>query len=132
MKKFILLSFLFFTLTGVSFSQAEKKSEISQFTKAELLAFKDVKMLLSSINKGQDYSVYQVRNFKLTTTITNPDNSTTVLSEIGPGGTFSEQQIALIEKYAKKGTTFTIEALTMIDPGKKGVINMGGISFMIK
>jgi hypothetical protein len=132
MKKLILFSLLSFTIANISFSQAEKEPNISQFTRDELLAFKDVKTLLSAINKDKDYSMYWVRNFKLTTTITNPDNTKTVLSEMGPGGIFSEQQIALIEKYAKKGATFTIEDLTMIEHGKKGVITMENISFVIK
>lgn len=132
MKKIFFISFLFVASSAICFSQSERRTGLAQFTKSELLGFKDVKTLLAAINKGEDYSKYQVRNFKLTTVVTNPDGTASSLSEIGPGGTFSEKQIALIEKYAKKGTTFTIEALTMIEPGKKGIINMDSISFMIK
>lgn len=131
MKKLIILSLI--TLSSVlTFAQNEKQAPLPSFTKAELLAFSDLKAILSSINKGQDYSKYLVRNFQLTTVITNPDKTTTILSETGPGGIWSEKQKAMIEKYAKKGVTFTLESIVMIESGKKGTVNQPNISFTIK
>jgi len=132
MKKIIFLSFILFSSTLFLFAQQTKIATPPQFTKAELLAFNDVKSLLSAINKGQDYSKYIVRNFSLTTILTNPDGTTTKLSEMGPGGTWSEKQKTTIEKYAKKGTTFTLENITLVESGKKGVVNPPNVSFSIK
>ena len=131
MKKIILLSFI--TVSCVfAFAQTEKQAAPASFTKAELLAFADAKALLSAINKGEDYSKYLVRNFKLTTVISNPDKTKTTLSETGPGGTWSEKQKTMIEKYAKKGAIFNLEEIVLFEPGKKGVINSQGFSFTIK
>ena|ERR1051326_5650608 len=131
MKKIILLSFIIMS-SVFTFAQTEKMAPSPSFTKSELLSFADLKSLLSAINKGQDYSKYLVRNFNLTTTVTNPDKTTTKLSEMGPGGTWSEKQKNMIEKYAKKGTTFTLENIVLVESGKKGVVNQPDASFTIK
>ena len=114
------------------FAQQQKLATPPQFTKAELLAFNDVKTVLTAINKGQDYTKYLVRTFNLTTTVTNPDGTTTKLSEMGPGGTMCEKQKSMIEKYAMKGVVFTLENIIMIEGGKKGMINQPNASFSIK
>ena len=130
MKKLILLTFIAVS-SFFAFSQTAKMAAPAQFTKAELLAFTDVKALLAAINK-QDYSKYLVRNFKLTTVITNADKTTTTLTEMGPGGAWSEKQKAMVEKYAQKGAAFTLENIVIIEGGKKGVINQPSVSFSIK
>lgn len=114
------------------FAQQQKVVATPQFTKTELLAFSDLKALLLAINKGQDYSKCIVRNFSLTTNIINPDGTTTKLSEIGPGGTLSEKQKSMIEKYARKGVLFTLENMIMVEGGKKGIVNQPNVSFSIK
>ena len=135
MKKSLILS-LFIVISSFVFGQEKKAvapvTPTPQFTKSELLAFGDLKALLSAINKGQDYSKYMIRNFKLTTTVTNADKTTSALSEIGPGGTWSEKQKAMIETYAKKGTTFTLENIIMLESGKKGTVDQPNVSFSIK
>ena len=132
MKKSIFISLILITSSAFAFSQEQKAAAPPQFTKAEFLAFSDLKAILTAINKGQDYSKNLVRNFNLTTTVTNPDKTTTKLSENGPGGTWSEKQKDMIEKYAKKGTTFTLENIIMIESGKKGMLEQPNVSFSIK
>ncbi|MBI4931663.1 MAG: hypothetical protein HY841_12915 [Bacteroidetes bacterium] len=132
MKKSIFISFLIFASSAFVFAQEQKMIAPPQFTKAELLAFSDLKAILSAINKGQDYSKFIVRNFNLTTTITNADKTTTKLSEMGPSGVWSEKQKTMIEKYAKKDVIFTLENIIMIEGAKKGIINQPSVSFSIK
>ena len=134
MKKLIIISLLFIASSAFSFAQNEKAIPPPQFTKAELLAFTDLKAVLTAINKGQDYSKYIVRNFVLTTTVTNPDKTTTKLSESGPGGTWSEKQKSMIEKYAKKDVTFNLENILLFEKGGKGVnpVSQPNASFAIK
>ena len=132
MKKLFLLSFILISSAMFVSAQQAKLATPPQFTKAELLAFSDLKAILSSIHKGQDYSKYLVRNFNLTTTITNADGTTTKLSEMGPGGVWSEKQKSMIEKYSKKGTTFTLESIILVEAGKKGMINEPNAAFSIK
>ena len=138
MKKIFILSLFIATSTAFVFGQVAKpitaQPKVPQFTKTELLAFTDLKGILSSINKGKDYSSYLIRNFNLTTTITNADKTTTVLSESGPGGQWSEKQKSMIEKYAKKGITFTLENIMMFQPAEKGVtkVEQSNVSFSIK
>ena len=132
MKKIFLLSLMIVSSAMFLFAQQQKLATPPQFTKAELLAFNDVKTVLTAINKGQDYTKYLVRTFNLTTTVTNPDGTTTKLSEMGPGGTMSEKQKSMIEKYAMKGVVFTLENIIMIEGGKKGMINQPNASFSIK
>ena len=132
MKKTI-LTFVFFLVAYVfSFSQEQKTTNTAAFTKSELLAFADVKALLSAINQGKDYSKYAVRNFVLSTTITNPDGSHTKISESGPGGIWSSKLKEMIEKHAKKGVDFTLEKVIMIESGKKGMVDVPSIPFSIK
>jgi|ERR1035437_2127513 hypothetical protein len=133
MKKLFFLSLIIVASSASVFAQQEKVAAPSvSFTKAELLAFKNLKELLSAINKGQDYSTYLVRNFHLATTVKNSDGTETKLSEMGPGGTWSEKQKNMIEKQAAKGAVFTLENMVLIEQGKKGVINQPNISFLIK
>lgn len=133
MKKLFFLSLIIVASSASVFAQQEKVAAPSvSFTKAELLAFKNLKELLSAINKGQDYSTYLVRNFHLATTVKNSDGTETKLSEMGPGGTWSEKQKNMIEKQAAKGAVFTLENMVLIEQGKKGVINQPDISFLIK
>lgn len=133
MKKLFFLSLIIVASSASVFAQQEKVAAPSvSFTKAELLAFKNLKELLSAINKGQDYSMYLVRNFHLATTVKNSDGTETKLSEMGPGGTWSEKQKNMIEKYAAKGAVFTLENMVLIEQGKKGVINQPNIFFLIK
>ena len=134
MKKIFLFSIFIIVSANFVFGQQETKlaATTPQFTKAELLAFDNVKALLSAIDKGKDYSINLVRNFNLTTTVTNADKTTTKLSESGPGGQWSEKQKTMIEKYAKKETIFTLENIILIESGKKGTINQPNISFSIK
>lgn len=132
MKKIISFSLFILTSSVFVFGQLQTKlatpSSI-QFTKAELLAFGDLKSVLSAINKGKDYSTYAVRNFNLTTM-----DGATKLSEMGPGGKWSEKQKAMIEKYAKKGTTFTLENIMLFQTGEKGPVKVeqSDISFSVK
>ena len=134
MKKSILLSLIILAASAFTFAQTEKTIPPPQFTKAELLAFTDLKGVLTAINKGKDYSKYLVRNFTLTTTVTNPDKTSTTLSENGPGGTWSEKQKSMIEKYSKKGIVFTLENIMLYEPMGKGVnkIEQPNLSFTIK
>ncbi len=132
MKKLIFLSLIFLSSTLFVSAQQEKVAASTQFTKAELLGFSDLKALLAAINKGQDYSKYQVRNFSLTTTVTQPDGTTSVISEAGPGGVWSEKQKAMINKYAVKGTAFTLEKITVIEKGKKELTAIPAASFSVK
>lgn len=132
MKKLFFLSLILLSSAMIVSAQQTKIAAPTQFTKAELLAFSDMKALLSAINKGQDYSKYMVRNFNLTTIITNADGTTTKLSEMGPGGAWSEKQKAMIEKYASKGVVFTLEGITMVEKGKKGIVNQPNASFAVK
>lgn len=132
MKKSIFISFLIFASSAFVFAQQHKVVAPPQFTKTELLAFSDLKSLLSAINNGQDYSKCIVRNFNLTTNIINPDGTSTKLSEMGPGGTWSEKQKSMMEKYAKEGVSFTLENIRMVEGGKKGMINQSDVSFSIK
>ena len=134
MKKLFLLSLLIVSSTLFLSAQQQKSTTPPQFTKSELLAFNNVQTLLAAINKGQDYSQNKFRNFNLTTTVTNPDGTTTKLSEMGPGGTWSEKQKSMIEKYAMKGVLFTIENIVMVEVEKKGavVVAQPNVSFSIK
>jgi hypothetical protein len=133
MKKSIVISFIILSVSVFSFAQSQKTVAPVQFTKAELLGLSDLKAILTAINKGQDYSKYIVRNFNLTTTVTNTNNGTTAtLSEMGPGGAWSEKQKAMIEAYAKKGVLFTLDNIVMMEKDKKGIVNQPGVSFMIK
>ena len=135
MKKIFILSLFLVASSAFVFGQEKKMAtSTSQFTKSELLSFTDLKAVLTAINKGKDYSTYLVRNFNLTTTVTNADKTTTVLSESGPGGKWSEKQINMIEKYAKKGTTFTLENIMLFQPAEKGVtkVEQPNTSFTIK
>ena len=133
MKKLILLSFVFLTsVFCLSAQDAAKQAAPAQFTKTELLAFPDVKAILKAIDKTQDYSTYMVRNFNITTTITNADGTTSKLSEMGPGGTVSAKQKELIQKYAVKGVVFSLENVTMIESGKKGKTELSSASLTIK
>jgi hypothetical protein len=132
MKKLILLSFFLLSSTLFVSAQQEKAAAPAQFTKAELLGFADLKAILTTINKGQDYSKYIVRNFNLSIIVSNPDGTTTVVSEMGPGGTWSEKQKAMINKYAVKGASFKLEKITMIEQGKKELVSMPVAMFSIK
>jgi len=134
MKNTIITSLFILAVSSFSFSfsQEQKSASSSEFTKAELLAFADVKALLSAINQGKDYSKYAVRNFVLSTTVTNPDGTHTKVFENGPGGIWSEAQKTMIEKYAKKGTDFTLERIIMFEGGKKGTVNSPSVPFSIK
>lgn len=138
MKKTIFISFIIAVSSTFVFGQETKAiapvTPTPQFTKSELLAFSDLKAVLSVINKGKDYSTYAVRNFNLTTTVANADKTTTQLSEMGPGGAWSEKQKAMIEKYAKKGTTFTLENIMLFQTGEKAPVKVEqpNISFTVK
>lgn len=132
MQKLFILSMTILLSSAVIFAQQKKSSASKEFTKAELLAFPDVKALLSAINSGQDYSVYLVRNFNLSATITKQDGTQEKLSESGPGGTWSEKQKNMINQYAIKGAVFTLENIIMVEKGKKGVVNQPSVSFSIK
>jgi len=134
MKKIFLLSLMIVSSAMFLFAQQQKLAPPPQFTKAELLAFKDAQALLTAINKGHDYTQNIFRNFTLTTTVANPDGTTTKLSEMGPGGTLSEKQKSMIENYAKKGVEFTIENVLMFEMGKKGAVavDQPNASFSIK
>lgn len=132
MKNLIFISLLIFASSAFVFAQEQKAMTPPQFTKTELLAFSDLKALLTAINKGQDYSKYIVRNFSITTTITNADKTITKLSEMGPSGAWSEKQKNMIEKYAKKSVIFTLENIIMIESGKRDIINQPDVSFSIK
>ena len=133
MKKSIIISVFILATSALSFAQDNKVLAAPvQFTKAELLAFPDLRSLLSAINTGQDYSNFLVRNFNLTTTVTNSNKVAAPVSEMGPGGTWSAKQKAMIDQYAKKGTIFTLDNIVMVEQGKKGVINQPSVSFTIK
>lgn len=133
MKKLILLSLFIGVLSAIVSAQHEKVAAPSfSFTKTELLAFKNVQTLLSSINKDRDYSKYLIRNFNLTTTVKNADGTETKVSEIGPGGTWSEKQKNMIEKYAAKDVVFILENIVLVEQGKKGTTNQSDVSFSIK
>lgn len=132
MKRSILISFFVLAAAVFSFGQEQKTAAPASFTKAELLAFSDLKSLLSAIHKGQDYSKYLVRNFHLTTLSTDVTGQITPISEMGPGGVWSQKQKAMIEQYGVKGAVFTIEKIVMIESGKKGVIEQPSVSFTIK
>lgn len=134
MKKSIFISLIILASVASVFAQQEKAATflILSFTKAELLAFKDIKEFLALANKNQDYSKYLIRNFNLVTTVKNADGTTTKLSEMGPGGVWSVKQKEMIEKFAKKGIIFSLEDIVMIEQGKKGVINQSNVSFSIK
>lgn len=132
MKKLISISLIILVASVFSFAQDQKKTVSAQFTKAEFLAIQDLKVLLSDINKSTDYSTKLVRNFNLTTTIINPDNTTTKVSESGPGGIFTERQKAIIEKHAKAGVVFTLDNIVVIERGQKGMLDHPGISITIK
>lgn len=132
MKKIIFFSLFVLLFSEFSFAQEQKTASASAFSKSELLAFGDVKALLSAINEGKDYSKYNARNFVLVTVVTNPDGTHTKISESGPGGIWSENQKAMIEKYAKKGVDFTLERVVMVESGKKGMVNFPSVPFSIK
>ncbi len=132
MKKLIFLSFILLTTAMCVSAQDAKQATPAQFTKAELLGFADVKALLTAIDKGKDYSKYSVRNFNLSTTVVNADGTSSKISEMGPGGTWSEKQRSLIEKHAVKGTVFTVDGITMIEPGTKGKTEQPAATFTIK
>ena len=135
MKKIFILSLFLVASSAFVFGQEKKMAtSTSQFTKSELLAFTDLKAVLTAINKGKDYSTYLVRNFSLTATVTNADKTTTNLSEMGPGGKWSAKQKNMIEKYAKKGTTFVLENIMLFQPAVKGVtkVDQPNVSFSIK
>jgi hypothetical protein len=132
MKKSIFISLVILVISTFSFAQDQKAIVLAEFTKAELLALGDLKSVLSAINKGQDYSKYMVRNFKLTTSVTNADKTVTKYSEMGPGGLWSDKQKAIIDQYATKGVVFTLENIVMVESGKKGKVDQPDVSFMIK
>ena len=134
MKKIFLVSLIIVSFSISIFAQLNTSTASSAyFTKAELLAFKNVKEILSAINKGQDYSKYLVRNFNLVTYVrNNSDGTLTKISETGPGGTWSVKQKEMIEKYATQGVFFTLENIVLVEQGKKGIINQPGVSFSIK
>lgn len=133
MKKSIFVSAFILASALFSFAQDQRTTApVVEFTKAELNAFADLKAILSAINKGQDYSNFLVRNFNLTTTVINSNKVAAPISEMGPGGTWSAKQKAMIDQYAKKGTIFTLDNIVMVEQGKKGVINQPSVSFMIK
>jgi len=134
MKKIFLLPLLIVSSAMFLYAQEQKSITPPQFTKAELLAFNNVQSLLAAIKNGQDYSQNKFRNFNLTTTVTNPDGTTTKLSEMGPGGIWSEKQKSMIEKYAMKGVLFSIENVVMVEVNKKGavVVDQPNVSFSIK
>lgn len=127
MKKAIYTLVFILATSVLSFAQDQ-----AQFTKTELLAFTDLKALLSVINKGQDYSKYIVRNFNLNTVTTDASGKTAVVSEMGPGGVWSTKQKAMIEQYAKKGVAFTLENMVMMENNTKGIVNQPNVSFSIK
>ena len=128
MKKLFFLSLLLASTTFIFAQETKISVPSAQFTKAELLGFSDVKALLSAIYKT-DYSKFLVRNFNLTTM-----NGANKISEMGPGGTWSAKQKAMIEKYAVKGTTFTLENIMLFEQGTNGATKteQQNISFTIK
>lgn len=132
MKKIFFLSFIALAASVFSFAQDQRTVIDVQYTKAELLAFNDLRSLLSAVNKGQDYSKYVIRNFNLTTLVSGPNSTEAIVTEMGPGGVWSEKQKAMIEKYAKKGVVFTLEKIVMIESGQKGTIVQPNISITIK
>lgn len=134
MKKSLYTLVIILAATAFSFAQDQQTTAPSpaQFTKTELLAFTDLKALLSAINMGQDYSKYIVRNFNLHTVITDASQKTVVVSEMGPGGVWSAKQKSMIEQYAKKGVVFTLDNMVMMENGTKGMITQPNVSFVIK
>lgn len=131
MKRSILLPLFILAASVFAYAQDQKTAAPAEFTKAELLAFPDVKALLSAINKGQDYSKFMVRNFNLVTVPVGTGPAVPV-SKMGPGGVWSTEQKAMIEQYAQMGVVFTIEKIIMIESGKKGMIDQPSVSFSIK
>lgn len=132
MKKAIYTLIITLAISGFSFAQDQMKAVPAQFTKAELLVFPDLKALLSAINKGQDYSKHIVRNFNLTTLSADPSRIAATVSEMGPGGVWSEKQKAMIEKYAVKGVVFTLDNMVMMESSTKIKVVQPNVSFVIK
>ena len=130
MNRLIFVSFIVFALSLFASAQQAKLSS-AQFTKEEILAFKDVRALLSAIKNGKDYSNYIVRNFSLCIPIDNVDSTHVKLSESGPRGYWTEKQKKMIQN-AKKGSVFTLENMLMVEAGKKGLANEPPVSFSIE
>ena len=130
MNKFICILLIFLCGSLLVFAQMESSSP--QFTKEELLAFKDVRHLLSAMKHGKDYSQYIVRNFSLSILVRSADSTQVKLSETGPGGQWSSKQKNMIQKCARKGVVFTLENILMVEPGKKGLANEPPVSFSIR
>ena len=130
MRKSIFISFLILVSSLFAFAQQQKVTT-PQFTKAELLKFADVKAMLSAVN-GRDYSNFLVRNFTLSTVPQRADSTKTKVSETGPGGEWSERQKSMIEKYANKGVSFTLENILLLERGKKGLVDQPTVTFFIK
>ena len=115
------------------FAQQEKTAAPSlSYSKAELLALKSVKEILSVGNKERDYSKHLVRTFNLVITVNNADGTQTKVSEAGTGGAWSQKQKMEIEKYATKGAVFTLENIVLIEQGKIGAVNQPDVIFSIK
>lgn len=132
MKKFFTSVFIVCSATFFLFAQAdEKKSSPKEFTRAEALSYKSILDFLSAVNPAADYSKYTVRSFDLSYEVVSASGEKAKTSLPGPGGTWSEKQIQLLE-HSEKGNVYTIENIRAIESGKKGVQNLPDFSFVIK
>jgi len=102
---------------------SEQQKPAGQLTKSQALSFSDVKALLSSLDKGRDYSKYIVQGFTLgvsTTESTAQGLLSIKATESGDGEVFGEKHKALIERYAKQGALFTVSQIQLLEPGIPG------------
>jgi len=132
MKTFFTSVVVFCLAVSFLFSQESKKTPApKEFTKAEVLAHKNILDFLAAVNPATDYSKYTVRSFELSTAVASDAGEKTKTSELGPGGTWSEKQKQMLEK-AQQGNVYSVQNIRAIEPGKKGVQNLSGFSFIIK
>ncbi len=123
MKKIIFIHFLSFVSIGLLSAQEQKFNSAIQMTKTELLSLKDIKQLLSFADYNKDHGYYLVRHFTLSGSTTETSDKGIVIvsfSESVDGGTLTEKQRSLIEKYSKEGMVFTFEEISLMETGEPG------------
>ena len=100
-------------------SNGQEPAATIQITKAELFSFKDIKPLLAVAFPDKNYESFEILRFNMTGGATDLSVS---FAESTDGGTLTEKQRTLIEKYGKQGTVFAFESIILMKHGVPGTL----------